>query len=51
MFSDKQLEIGHLHTRWWINSRELLIKKHIGFTVTAYILQAQCELLTRKQMQ
>lgn len=46
MFSDKQLEIGQLHTIWRINSGTVLIKEHMGFTVTEYILWAQYELLT-----
>ena len=46
MFSKKQLEIGKLHTRWQINSRTVLIKEHMGFTVTTYMLRAQCELPT-----
>ena len=46
MFSDKQPEKGQLHTRWRINLRTVLIKKHMGFTVTASILRAQYELLT-----
>lgn len=41
-----ELEIGQLHTRWQVHSKTVLIKKFIGFTVTAYILQAQYELLT-----
>ena len=46
LFSDKELEIGQLHTRWQIILKTVLLKKHMSFTVTAYILRAQYELLT-----
>lgn len=46
MFSDKQLEIGQLYTIWRISSGTVLIKDHMGFSVTADILWAQYELLT-----
>ena len=39
-------ENRQLHARWRINERTVLIKEHVGFTVTAYILRAQYELLT-----